>query len=84
MATKKPKKTIKTLKWRARIIMAEKGIRSVTKLKELLSDECDVEISVAQLGRLIDGKSELLNKQVIEGLMAVFECELKDLLRTDL
>lgn len=59
--------------------MAEHGVRSVSELVRQL-DDIGVSISVAQLGRLIDGKALLWNQQVIEGLMTVLDCELSDLL----
>lgn len=74
---------MKTLKWRARIVMAERGVRSVSELARKL-ETVGVKVSVAQLGRLIDGKSDLLNKEVIEAMMTVLDCELSDLLRTSL
>lgn len=73
------KKTKRKLVWRVRVVMAERGIRSVSELVRQL-DSIGVSISVAQLGRLIDGKTQLWNQQVIEGLMTVLDCELSDLL----
>ncbi len=67
--------------WRARVIMAEREIRSVSELVRRL-ERIGVSISVAQLGRLIDGKSTHWNQEVIEGLMEVFDCELSDLFRS--
>lgn len=81
----KPKTSIKQKRkiiWRVRIVMAERGIRSVSELVRQLED-IGVSISVAQLGRLIDGKTQHWNQQVIEGLMAVMDCELGDLLRSE-
>lgn len=68
------------LTWQVRVVMAERGIRSVSELVRRLSD-VGVSISVAQMGRLIDGKTKLWNQEVIEGLMTVLECELSDLVR---
>jgi biotin operon repressor len=59
--------------------MAERKIRSVSELVRRL-DRTGVSISVAQLGRLIDGKTAYWNQEVIEGLMEVFDCDLSDLL----
>ena len=80
---KKPEITIKKLKWRVRVIMAERGVRSVSELMRKL-EIIGVKISVAQLGRLIDGKSDHINMDVMEGMMTVLDCELSDLLRTSL
>lgn len=68
------------LRWYARTVMADRGVRSVSELVRRLKEE-GVDISVAQLGRLIDGKSKLWNQETIEGLMRVLECELNDLVR---
>lgn len=68
------------LVWRVRVVMAERDIRTITRLAELLSER-GVSISIAQLGRLVDGKTKLWNQEVLEGLMAVLDCELSDLVR---
>ncbi len=68
--------------WRARVVMAERNIRSVSELVRQL-ESIGISISVAQLGRLIDGKTQLWNQQVIEGLMTVLDCELTDLLHSE-
>ena len=60
-------------------MMAEREIRSVSELVRRL-EQIGVSISVAQLGRLIDGKTQHWNQEVIEGLMTVFDCELHELL----
>jgi len=69
----------KGLKWRVRVVMAERGVRSVSELVRQL-ESIGVSISVAQLGRLIDGKTQHWNQEVIEGLMTILNCELSDLL----
>jgi DNA-binding Xre family transcriptional regulator len=68
--------------WRVRVMMAERGVRSVSELVRRL-DQVGVSISVAQLGRLIDGKTQRWSQEVIEGLMQVLDCELSDLLRSE-
>lgn len=65
--------------WRVRVMMAERGVRSVSELVRQL-EAIGVSISNAQLGRLIDGKSRHWNQSVVEGLMEVLNCELSDLL----
>ena len=67
------------LKWRARVLMAERGIRSVSALRRRLG-QLGVEISEAQLGRIIDGKSSHFNSNVVGGLLTTFNCGLDDLL----
>ena len=64
--------------WRVRVMMAERGVRSVSQLARLLSDS-GVEISTVQLGRMIDGNTQYIKKEVIEGLMNVLDCDLGDL-----
>jgi len=66
------------LKWRARVVMAERGVRSVSALRRRLA-ELGIEISDAQLGRIIDGKSSHFNSVVIGGLLAALDCGLSDL-----
>jgi DNA-binding Xre family transcriptional regulator len=68
--------------WRVRVIMAERGVRSVSELARRL-DQASISISIAQLGRLIDGKTQLWNQEVIEGLLTVLDCELADLWRSE-
>lgn len=60
--------------------MAEQNVRSVSELVRRL-EAIGVSISIAQLGRLIDGKAQHWSKEVIEGLMTVFECQVSDLWR---
>ena len=62
--------------------MAEREVGSVSELVRRL-DAIGVSISVAQLGRLIDGKTQRWNQEVLEGLMAVLDCDLIDLVRSD-
>lgn len=66
------------LNWRARVVMAERGVRSVSALRRRLA-ELDIEISDAQLGRIIDGKSSHFNSVVVGGLLAALDCDLTDL-----
>jgi DNA-binding Xre family transcriptional regulator len=66
------------LKWRTRVVMAERGIRSVSALCRKL-DALGVQISESQLGRIIDGKSSHFNSAVIGGLLAALDCGLSDL-----
>ena len=68
--------------WRVRVVMAERNIRSVSELVRQL-ESIGITISVAQLGRLIDGKTQHWNQQVIEGLMTILDCELTDLLHSE-
>ena len=67
------------LKWRTRVVMAERGIRSVSALCRKL-DALGVDISESQLGRIIDGKSSHFNAKVVGGLLTALDCGLNDLL----
>lgn len=67
------------LKWRTRVVMAERGIRSVSALCRKL-DALGVNISESQLGRIIDGKSSHFNAKVVGGLLTALDCGLNDLL----
>lgn len=60
--------------------MAERNIRSVSELVRRLED-IGVTISIAQLGRMIDGKTQHWSQEVIEGLVTVLECQIGDLWR---
>lgn len=76
---KPPKKSRRELVWRVRVTMAERGVRTVTDLAKLL-EGVGVSVSISQLGRLIDGKTKLINPEVMEGLMAVLNCDLDGIL----
>ena len=67
------------LKWRTRVMMAERGIRSVSALSRKLG-ELGVDITESQLGRIIDGKSSHFNAKVVGGLLTALDCGLNDLL----
>ena len=79
MAKKQPV-VLRKLEWRARVVMAERGIRSVSALRREL-ETIGITISLQQLGRLIDGKSPRWNQEIVEGMMTVMQCELSDLVR---
>jgi DNA-binding Xre family transcriptional regulator len=81
MATKSPRAQRKIV-WRVRVVMAEREVRSVSELVRRL-DAIGVPISVAQLGRLIDGKTQRWNQEVLEGMMAVLDCDLADLVQSE-
>ena len=67
------------LQWRARVVMAERGIRSVSALSRRLNS-LGVDISESQLGRIIDGKSSHFNAAVVGALLTALDCGLSDLL----
>lgn len=70
---------VRSIEWRARVVMAERGIRSVSALRRKLED-VGITISDAQLGRIIDGKSSHFNAAVVGGLLTTLDCGLTDLL----
>lgn len=55
--------------------MSARGIRTVTALVELLGQR-GYEISISQLGRMIDGKSKSFNSETVVWLMEVLKCDL--------
>jgi DNA-binding Xre family transcriptional regulator len=77
MARKKPQPR-KRVAWRVRVLMAERNIRSVSELVRRLED-IGVAISIAQLGRMIDGKTQHWNQDVVEGLITILDCQIGDL-----
>lgn len=82
MATKPTTKVSikpRQLHWRARVVMAERGIRSVSALSRKLN-ALGVSISESQLGRIIDGKSSHFNSVVVGALLTALDCGLSDLL----
>lgn len=80
MPRKRPIK--RKILWRVRVTMAERGVRSVSELSRMLGDT-GVEISTSQLGRLIDGHTQYLKLEIIEGLMHVLNCRLDELITSD-
>lgn len=79
---KKQSQPRRKVTWRVRVMMAEREIRSVSELVRRL-EQVGVSISISQLGRLIDGKTQHWSQEVLEGLMLVLDCELSDLLRSE-
>lgn len=76
-----PKKKLprrRTVVWRVRDLMEQRGMKSVSELVRHLA-EIEVSISIAQLGRLIDGKAQHWSQEVVEGLMSVLDCKIGDL-----
>jgi DNA-binding Xre family transcriptional regulator len=63
---------------RARIIMAEQRIRSITELQGRLED-IGISVSNAQLGRIVDNKAKHLSVELITGLLRVLKCTPTDL-----
>lgn len=75
---RKSKKPARRLILRARSVMADRGFRSISALQRSLV-AIGVAISVPQLIRVIDGQAKHINKEVIEGLLTVFDCGVSEL-----
>lgn len=75
---RKPKTPARRLILRARTVMAERGIRSVSALQRSLA-AIGIGISVPQLIRVVDGDAKHINKDVIEGMLTVLNCGIADL-----
>lgn len=58
--------------------MAKRSIRSAAALRRLLL-ETGVEISDAQLLRIIDNKSPRVNMEVLSGMLNVLDCSVHEL-----
>jgi Cro/C1-type HTH DNA-binding domain len=69
---------VRKLVLRVRSVMVDRGFRSVSALQRSLAT-IGVAISVPQLIRVVDGDAKHLNKDVIEGLLTVFDCGIGDL-----
>jgi hypothetical protein len=69
---------LRKLVLRIRSVMVDRGFRSVSALQRSLA-AIGVAISVPQLIRVVDGDAKHLNKDVIEGLLTVFDCGIGDL-----
>ena len=74
----KAKIQIRKLVLRARAVMVDRGFRSVSALQRSLV-AIGVAISLPQLIRVVDGDAKHLNKDVIEGLLTVFNCGIGEL-----
>lgn len=56
------------------LVTLERNIDAVRRMEGI-----GVSISIAQLGRLIDGKTQHWSQEIIEGLMTILECQVGDL-----
>jgi hypothetical protein len=64
---------------RARAVMADRGYRSISALQRSLA-AIGVVISLPQLIRVVDGEAKHINKDVIEGMLTLFQCGVAELL----
>ncbi|MDK2125916.1 helix-turn-helix domain-containing protein [Parachitinimonas caeni] len=61
-----------------RVLMAERGYKSVTTLyRDLAAMGC--EISYAQFTRIVDNRAEKLNTDVLDALLNLFNCSISEL-----
>lgn len=73
-------KKVKTqMEWRLPALMGERRIRTATDLQRRLH-EVGVDISSAQLTRLVNGNPARLSNNLMYGLTLVLDCEACDLL----
>ena len=77
--TTRPHAPSRKIVLRAREVMATRSIRSVAARRRLLL-EAGVEISDAQLLRIIDNKSPRVNMKVLNGMLNVLDCSVQELL----
>jgi DNA-binding Xre family transcriptional regulator len=66
--------------WRLRLVMAERGMFKTTDLAPRLAEH-GIHLSDSQIWRLVSGKPERLNLQVLMVLCEVLGCEPNDLIR---
>ena len=65
---------------RIRVMMAERHIKTIKELHRRLT-QIGVTISSAQLSRVVDGKWQRINSELLAGMAVVMDCEIGDLLR---
>lgn len=65
-------------RWRLRVMMAERGIRTVTELRRRL-EPLGVEISTQQLNRIVTDLPQRLNTDLFAALLTVLRCTPNDL-----
>src|SRR5688572_17430897 len=73
--TAKPKE----IRWRLRVMMAERDIRTATDLGRRLR-EVGLEISSQQLARVVNEMPQRMNTDLLAGLLTVLDCTPDDLL----
>ena len=75
-----PQDPLSPLEWRVRVVMAERGLKTVTSLQRLLS-KAGIEVSTQHLSTVVNGLPERLNLVLLSGLCTVLDCDVSDLLR---
>lgn len=72
----------KILRWRLRVMMAERKIKTVTELGRRLQ-ALGVTLSSQHLTRLIDDLPQRLNTELVAALLTVLDCKLTDLIQVE-
>lgn len=72
----------KAFRWRLRVMMAERGITTVTELHRRL-EPLGVKISTQQLNRVVSEIPQRLNTDLLAALLTVLKCTPNDLLYVD-
>ena len=72
--------TYRPLIWRLHTVMSERGIRTATELLRRLQPY-GVEITSAQMSRIVAKMPARLNLSILEALMSALDCEASELLR---
>lgn len=70
---------IKQIRWRLRVMMAERNITTATELGRRLT-VLGVNISTQQLSRVVTEMPQRLNTELLAALMTVLDCEPNDLI----
>lgn len=71
-----------TFRWRLRVMMAERGIHTVTELRRRL-EPLGVDISTQQLNRVVSDLPQRLNTDLFAALLTVLRCTPNDLFAVD-
>ncbi len=71
-----------TIKWRLKVLLAERDIDTATDLQRRLR-EIGIEISAVQLSRIIKEAPARLNMEVLYGLITVLQCDIGDLIHVE-
>lgn len=71
---------LKTLRWRLRVMMAERNITTVTELGRRLK-AAGVPMSSQQLTRVVAEIPQRLNTELLAALLTVLDCRVEDLIQ---
>jgi len=71
---------MKYIKWRLKVLMAEREINTAKELQQMMV-EIGVGISTNQMARIVASRPDRLTMKIFEGLLTVLDCEPQDLLQ---